>query len=383
MPKKIIFMIVLLLMATVANAQFTVNMKDAPQSECFYELSSKITFTGAKVKETGKKDSDSYRCYEAIVVPGQKISVSCTSKCYNRGTQKNDKFTIDFHLAFYYEENERRNYVKGGGERKLESKPLKGSCTVPKGATHGEMTINCGGGMGRVSNICHVTYKIVEPGTPEFEEAVKSGAVTPTTVGNWGHKCDVCGRAKSHYSYSGVANVEKCCQGEFKAKSTAKENHGYRPYDINEPVYEFDRFRVGDEGDITLKNNEEPGSSVKLCSNTVAVYMGVKNNQDRWYMVSGHLLGQSLKDSKQKKMVQMSNGSVVTKSSVHTFMAEEVNQGSRVWNLSGTMAIKNKKTKKTYTLKAGQVATITANGKMTVNSFDVNAYAKKYKINLK
>ena len=79
----------------------------------------------------------------------------------------------------------------------------------------------------------------------------------------------------------------------------------------------------------------------------------------------------------------MSNGSVVTKSSVHTFMAEEVNQGSRVWNLSGTMAIKNKKTKKTYTLKAGQVATITANGKMTVNSFDVNGYAKKYKINLK
>ena len=100
-------------------------------------------------------------------------------------------------------------------------------------------------------------------------------------------------------------------------------------------------------------------------------------------MISGHVLGQSLKGSKQQKLMQLSNGTVVSRSSVHTFMAEEVKQGSRVWNLAGTVAVKNKRTKKTYKLKAGQVATVTKDGKMSVKTFDVDAYAKKYKINLK
>lgn len=366
-------LLALLLVATAGDAQKTVTMHRGASEGC-PEMDIQVTFSGYRIKNT--RDDDSYKCFEAVMLNSNTITAS-TKKIKMDG-----KYTMTISASFGYKDSQKSYPVGGGGEKRAVNKPLSISCKIPKKANHATLKITCESEGARASTTCYVDYQIVEPGSPEFEAIVRSDGVQGHNS-HWGNKCDVCGRSKSHFSYSGVVGVEKCCQGEFKAKSTISENHGYRDYDINEPVYEFDRFRVGDEGEITLNNTQELGSSVKLCSNTIAVYMGEKNNQDRWYVISGHVLGQSLKGSKQQKLMQLSNGTVVSRSSVHTFMAEEVKQGSRVWNLAGTVAVKNKRTKKTYKLKAGQVATVTKDGKMSVKTFDVDAYAKKYKINLK
>ena len=77
--KNIFAMIALLLITTVVQAQFTVNLKSS-------DAKTKISFTGSSVKETGKHDSNYQKVYGAEVSPGQTIDVSCSVSSKKRYT---------------------------------------------------------------------------------------------------------------------------------------------------------------------------------------------------------------------------------------------------------------------------------------------------------
>jgi hypothetical protein len=63
-----------------------------------------------------------------------------------------------------------------------------------------------------------------------------------------------------------------------------------------------------------------------------------------------------------------------------TYVLENDGKSSRVYLLQGSMEVTSKKGSKKSTLKPGQAATVNNQGQMSVNSFDVGAMAKKYKI---
>jgi hypothetical protein len=100
---------------------------------------------------------------------------------------------------------------------------------------------------------------------------------------------------------------------------------------------------------------------------------------DRWSFYKGFIIGKHLKRSgKPSSSFETNELVVVPKGTIYILQKDD--NTTKAYLLQGSMDVTNRKNNKKVTLKPGQVATGTKNGQMTLQTFDVQAMAKKYGI---
>ena len=108
----------------------------------------------------------------------------------------------------------------------------------------------------------------------------------------------------------------------------------------------------------------------------------VKRNtdgSDRWNVYMGRIIGKNLKRHGEREPL-FETPTMQARPTGTVFVLEADANTSRVYLLSGSMNVASKKTQKKATLKPGQASTISSDGNIKIQKFDVNAAARKYGI---
>ena len=108
----------------------------------------------------------------------------------------------------------------------------------------------------------------------------------------------------------------------------------------------------------------------------------VKRNtdgSDRWNVYMGRIIGKNLKRHGEREPL-FETPTMQARPTGTVFVLEADANTSRVYLLSGSMNVASKKSQKKATLKPGQASTISSDGKIKIQKFDVNAAARKYGI---
>ncbi len=108
----------------------------------------------------------------------------------------------------------------------------------------------------------------------------------------------------------------------------------------------------------------------------------VKRNtdgSDRWNVYMGRIIGKNLKRHGEREPL-FETPTMQARPTGTVFVLEADANTSRVYLLSGSMNVASKKSQKKATLKPGQASTISSDGNIKIQKFDVNAAARKYGI---
>ncbi len=132
-------------------------------------------------------------------------------------------------------------------------------------------------------------------------------------------------------------------------------------------------------GKTTLSYGDEDEA---LTIDEYSVVHLVKRNtdgSDRWNVYMGRIIGKNLKRHGEKEPL-FETPTMQARPTGTVFVLEADANTSRVYLLSGSMNVASKKSQKKATLKPGQASTISSDGKIKIQKFDVNAAARKYGI---
>ena len=239
------------------------------------------------------------------------------------------------------------------------------SATVPKKAKQVKMEMNYKGRMGNFS--CFVTWDVT-----------KEASGSPGSF-NWDDihakvRCLKCnGQFSNYYVNNFMGTVGIMCNSDTKKKS--------RMLDVSfgrlEPIYYNDYIYTGSDDWLLLDNNDDYEVLKILGSSTVLLQKRLSNGSDRWVVYKGKIVGKTLKRAAEPSF-QMTN--CVATPTGTTYVLEDDGKTSRVLLLEGSMEVESNKGSKKQTLSPGQVATVSSNGQIKVENFDVASTANKYGI---
>ena len=131
-------------------------------------------------------------------------------------------------------------------------------------------------------------------------------------------------------------------------------------------------------GKTTLSHGDED-EALTIDENSV-VHLVKRNTDgsDRWNVYMGRIIGKNLKHVDKEPVFE--TPTMQARPTGTVFVLEADANTSRVYLLSGSMNVASKKTQKKATLKPGQASTISSDGNIKIQKFDVNAAARKYGI---
>ena len=132
-------------------------------------------------------------------------------------------------------------------------------------------------------------------------------------------------------------------------------------------------------GKTTLSYGDED-DALTIDENSV-VHLVKRNTDgsDRWNVYMGRIIGKNLKRHGEREPL-FETPTMQARPTGTVFVLEADANTSRVYLLSGSMNVASKKTQKKATLNPGQASTISSDGKIKIQKFDVNAAARKYGI---
>ena len=132
-------------------------------------------------------------------------------------------------------------------------------------------------------------------------------------------------------------------------------------------------------GKTTLSYGDED-EALTIDENSV-VHLVKRNTDgsDRWNVYMGRIIGKNLKRHGEREPL-FETPTMQARPTGTVFVLEADANTSRVYLLSGSMNVASKKSQKKATLKPGQASTISSDGNIKIQKFDVNAAARKYGI---
>jgi hypothetical protein len=191
--------------------------------------------------------------------------------------------------------------------------------------------------------------------------------------------CEYCGKQYSHYRVSKVmddaskvvdeGDVHIYCLSEPK-KSKRKAKAGLDILHYN------DYISTGKYTTAVLDKCDKKEVITIMENSLLFLNKQLSNGKDHWKIEKGRIV---CKDQKNAGC-EFEMSTCTAKPTGTTYVLEDDGKTSRVYLLEGSMEVTSKKGSKKSTLKPGQAATVDNQGQVSVNSFDVGAMAKKYKI---
>ena len=223
-------------------------------------------------------------------------------------------------------------------------------------------------------------WKIVKnSNNTENKTQNKSTSTTPNKSINWDDvsgddRCPLChGQFSCYY-------VSWNLQGDVYAYCNSDPKNSVRPLEGGlDPIYYNDYIGTGSQSEVLLDYKNERDVLLIKENSLVHLVKRNANGSDRWDLHKGRIVGKGLKHAGEPEF-HMSQ--CVAKPTGTTYMLVDDGKTSRVYLLEGDMEVTSNKGSKKQNLKPGQVVTVSSNGKMKTQKFDVAAAAKKYGITL-
>lgn len=254
----------------------------------------------------------------------------------------------------------------------LQEKSGKESATVsvkvPDNAKTISLTMEYKGGTGNIHNM--VELEVVKKANAQENKSLKWEDASPAK------RCPHCNGQFSNYyinpTHGFVCDAYIYCNNykDERKKSARKVKSAL---DI---LYYNDFISTDDCATVVLDCCDEEETITIMQNTLVHLNKRTADGKDRWTVYKGRIVGKGIKHTDR----EFDMSSCTAKPTGTTYVLEDDGKTSRVYLLEGSMEVTSKKGSKKSTLKPGQAATVNNQGQMSVNSFDVGAMAKKYKI---
>lgn len=254
----------------------------------------------------------------------------------------------------------------------LQEKSGKESATVsvkvPDNAKTISLTMEYKGGTGNIHNM--VELEVVKKANAQENKSLKWEDASPAK------RCPHCNGQFSNYyinpTHGFVCDAYIYCNNykDERKKSARKVKSAL---DI---LYYNDFISTDDCATVVLDCCDEEETITIMQNTLVHLNKRTADGKDRWTVYKGRIVGKGIKHTDR----EFDMSSCTAKPTGTTYVLEDDGKTSRVYLLQGSMEVTSKKGSKKSTLKPGQAATVNNQGQMSVNSFDVAAMAKKYKI---
>ena len=254
----------------------------------------------------------------------------------------------------------------------LQEKSGKESATVsvkvPDNAKTISLTMEYKGGTGNIHNM--VELEVVKKTNAQENKSLKWEDASPAK------RCPHCNGQFSNYyinpTHGFVCDAYIYCNNykDERKKSARKVKSAL---DI---LYYNDFISTDDCATVVLDCCDEEETITIMQNTLVHLNKRTADGKDRWTVYKGRIVGKGIKHTDR----EFDMSSCTAKPTGTTYVLEDDGKTSRVYLLQGSMEVTSKKGSKKSTLKPGQAATVNNQGQMSVNSFDVGAMAKKYKI---
>ena len=209
-------------------------------------------------------------------------------------------------------------------------------------------------------------------------EVMKKADANKNKLFNWNDEsianlCEYCKGRISNYSINSTSfNAYVCCNNHrSEQKKYARKIHDWFDY-----IYYNDLIWTDGSGPIDIFNKCGDVTITIMENSLIHLKKRTSDGKDIWVLEKGNIVGQGLK----RTDCEFEMTYCTAKPTGTTYVLENDGKSSRVYLLKGSMEVTSKKGSKKSTLKPGQAATVNNQGQMSVNSFDVGAMAKKYKI---
>ena len=209
-------------------------------------------------------------------------------------------------------------------------------------------------------------------------EVMKKADANKNKLFNWNDEsianlCEYCKGRISNYSINSTSfNAYVCCNNHrSEQKKYARKIHDWFDY-----IYYNDLIWTDNSGPIDIFNKCGDVTITIMENSLIHLKKRTSDGKDIWVLEKGNIVGQGLK----RTDCEFEMTYCTAKPTGTTYVLENDGKSSRVYLLQGSMEVTSKKGSKKSTLKPGQAATVNNQGQVSVNSFDVGAMAKKYKI---
>lgn len=325
-------------------------------SKMEYSFSGGTVTSKKGVKYTGNDESDMSVYWAGEVAPGSTVAATC-KKLAGRKNYKDIKVEI---------------YATTNDGKKIDIQEKKGadlataSGKVPSNAKKVTMKMNYIGRLGRL--YCFVNWDVLKEAYDTSSKSFKWDDV------GFDDRCPKCnGQFSNYYVNNFVGDAYIICNGapnEFKRK--LENNHGKLV-----PMYYNDYIYTGSEDWVLLDYGDEEGAMKILGNSKILLMNKLSNGNPHWVISKGTIVG---KNTNRATEPEFKMSQCTAKPTGTTYVLVDDGKTSRVMLLKGSMEVTSNKGSKKQALKPGQAATVSSNGKMQVDKFDVSATAKKYGI---
>lgn len=327
------------------------------------------TVRGGKVTEHRAEYNSMVHFVDLDVTEGTTVSAAFNG--HNGGDYDTQKYPMTL-VLLATGRDEKGNYVEKAYEKLSNPTGITKSYTIPKGVSTVKMKASF------LGYECDVTWDVESGGTTQ--------KTTTSTTTNTGFKwddvasdnfCATCKKQASLYTFlSTDATGAQVVGGSGRIGCSQLSTKRFGQCCLNTPIYPGDgiysldhELIIGTEDNINMLRVEE---------NSKILFVGKVDGRDRWRVLKGKLIGENLVKVERKQQIQMTNCVLDINGTI--YVAVDDGKTSRVYLLDGSIDVTSTKTKKKYTMKSGQVVTVSNTGKMEAKKFDVAACAKKYNI---
>ena len=214
---------------------------------------------------------------------------------------------------------------------------------------------------------CSVTLDVVKKANAQENKSLKWNDESTA------NRCEHCNGQISNYTVNSTSfNAYVCCNNHRKEqKKYARKVNSWYDY-----IYYNDIVWTDDSGPIEVFNKCDDVKITLMENSTIFLKKRTNDGRDIWVLEKGTIVGEGLK----RTDCEFEMTYCTAKPTGTTYVLENDGKSSRVYLLEGSMEVTSKKGYKKSKLKPGQAVAVTNQGQMSVNSFDVGAMAKKYKI---
>ena len=215
--------------------------------------------------------------------------------------------------------------------------------------------------------VCDVTLDVVKKADAQENKSLKWNDESKA------NRCEHCHGQISKYTINGSSSGGYVCCNNHRneQKKYARKVNDWYAY-----IYYNDLVWTDNSGPMEVLNKCEDVRITIMKNSLIYLKKRTSDGRDIWVLEKGSIVGEGLK----RTDCEFEMTYCTAKPTGTTYVLEDDGKTSRVYLLEGSMEVTSKKGSKKSTLKPGQAATVTNQGQMSVNSFDVSAMAKKYNI---
>lgn len=312
---------------------------------------------GNVIKHGQTKGGPKQLYYTCEATAGETVTLTCSVDC--RKKDKNPHCYLRIEARESASVSSRTIFSKT-----LDGKSVTYSYTIPKDAKYVTMKGDVQDGT-RTPCYVSVSWTVVDKATKPERPTYKYEKIERPPMGKC-HQKDSKIRFNDWY-------------GEVKIRCNFEEDDSYEFVDYETVIYEDDRIKTEEESGAIL--GLEDMSTYVVKPETTLIIHTEEDKTTKLEMLMGSMWS-NIKKIAAGKSLEIEMSQCVCGINGTIFGVEERGGVSKVWLFAGKVTITSKRTRKKQVLNPGETSSVSRNGEIVVNNFNIEQMAKKFGIKM-